>query len=292
MPEAPSQVWFITGASRGLGRVIAEDALRRGHRVAVTARDVSTLAGLTPADRVLALPLDVGDRAAVFRAVDAAASHFGRLDVVVNNAGYGLFGPLETIGEAELDAQVDTNVYGPLRVCQAAVPHLRRAGGGRIFQMSSIAGFVGSPGGAPYNLSKFALEGLSEAIAQELAPSNIYVTIVEPGGFRTDFADERSVRFATKGTPEQLAAVKQRLSSFSGKQLGDPREAARVIVDCAALSDPPMRLILGEDALLRFQSKLDFLQDELESFGYLSRTKPLPGAASLGLPPFNRPWRK
>ncbi|MDX2010708.1 MAG: SDR family NAD(P)-dependent oxidoreductase [Myxococcaceae bacterium] len=287
-----SQVWFITGAGRGLGRVIAEEALRRGHRVAVTARDVGTLTGLSPSERVLPLALDVCDRAAVFGAVDAAAAHFGRLDVIVNNAGYGLFGPLESIGEDELDAQVDTNVYGPLRVCQAAARHLRQAGGGRIFQMSSIAGFVGSPGGAPYNLSKFALEGLSEAIAQELAPSNIFVTIVEPGGFRTDFADSSSARFTSGGTPEQLAAVKQRLSSFSGKQMGDPAEAARVIVDCAALADPPLRLILGEDAWLRFQSKVDFLQDELEAFGHLAKTKPLPGAAPLGLPPFNRPWRK
>jgi NAD(P)-dependent dehydrogenase (short-subunit alcohol dehydrogenase family) len=289
---ASSQVWFITGASRGLGRVIAEEALRRGHRVAATARDVASVASLAPADRLHAQALDVTDRAAVFRAVDAAAAHFGRLDVVVNNAGYGLFGPLETIGEDELKAQVDTNVYGPLRVCQAAAPHLRQAGGGRIFQMSSIAGFVGSPGGAPYNLSKFALEGLSEAIAQELVSSNIFVTIIEPGGFRTDFADSSSVRFTSGGTPEQLAAVKQRLSSFSGKQLGDPLEAARVIVDCAAMADPPLRLILGEDAALRFQSKVDFLQDELEAFGSLSKTKPLPGAAPLGLPPFNRPWRK
>jgi NAD(P)-dependent dehydrogenase (short-subunit alcohol dehydrogenase family) len=289
---ASSHVWFITGAGRGLGRVLAEEALRRGNRVAATARDVSALSGLGPAERFLALSLDVGQRDAVFRAVDAAAAHFGRLDVVVNNAGYGLFGPLETIGEDELKAQVDTNVYGPLRVCQAAAPHLRAAGGGRIFQMSSIAGFVGSPGGAPYNLSKFALEGLSEAIAQELAPSNIFVTIVEPGGFRTDFADPRSVRFTTGGTPEQLGAVQQRLASFSGKQLGDPQEAARVIVDCAALDDPPLRLILGEDAYLRFQSKVDFLQDELEAFAGLAKTKPLLGAASLGLPPFNRPWRK
>lgn len=287
-----SQVWFITGANRGLGRALADEALRRGHRVAVTARDTTSLTGFAPADRVLPLRLDVKDRSGVFAAVDAAASHFGRLDVVVNNAGYGLFGPLETIGEAELDEQVDTNVYGPLRVCQAAVPHLRRAGGGRVFQMSSIAGFVGSPGGAPYNLSKFALEGLSEAIAQELAPANIFVTIVEPGGFRTDFAADSSVKFTTGGTAEQLAPVKQRLSSFSGKQMGDPHEAARVIVDCAALEDPPMRLVLGEDAYLRFQSKLDFLQDELESFGGLSKTRPLDNAAPLGLPPFKRPWRR
>ncbi|MCA2979929.1 MAG: SDR family NAD(P)-dependent oxidoreductase [Myxococcaceae bacterium] len=286
------QRWFITGASRGLGRAIADEALRRGHRVAVTARDVAALTGFVPADRVLALALDVRDRDAVFRAVDAAAAHLGGLDVVVNNAGYGLFGPLESIVEAELDEQVDTNVYGPLRVCQAAVPHLRRGGGGRILQMSSIAGFVGSPGSGPYNLSKFALEGLSEAIAQELAPENVFVSLVEPGGFRTDFAEARSVRFSSGGTPEQLAAVRQRLASFSGRQMGDPKEAARVIVDCAALDDPPFRLILGEDAAQRFQTKVDFLQDELEAFAALSKTKPLAGSAPLGLAPFTRPWRK
>lgn len=289
MTTASKKVWFITGAGRGLGRVIAEAALEAGHQVAAAARDVKALAGFGG----FAVACDVNDRASVFAAVDAAAAHFGALHVVVNNAGYGLFGPVEAVKEDELRAQLETNLFGVLRVCQAALPHLRKAGGGNILQLSSIAGVVGGAGAGPYHASKFALEGLSEALAFEVAPANVKVTLVEPGGFRTDFADSSSVRFSagdTEATRGLAEVVKARLTKFSGTQAGDPKALARALLQVVELDDPPLHLLLGEDALARAKAKQEFTREETAQFEALSRTAPLPGGAGLSAAAFTRPW--
>ena len=192
----PSKTWFITGTSRGFGREWTKAALERGDRVAGTARDPSTLDDLKTehGDALLALALDVTDREAAFGAVRQAHEHFGRLDIVVNNAGYGHFGMVEEISEQDARAQIETNLFGALWVTQAALPFLRQQGTGHIVQVSSIGGISAFPGVGIYHASKWALEGISQALAQEVKESGINVTLVEPGGFSTDWSGPSSKR--------------------------------------------------------------------------------------------------
>ncbi|GAA3028749.1 SDR family NAD(P)-dependent oxidoreductase [Streptomyces lactacystinicus] len=239
-----SKVWFVTGSSRGLGRAFVEAALSRGDRVAATARDTGRLAELAAAhgDAVLPLPLDVTDRAAVHRAVLRAHQHFGRLDVVVNNAGYGLSGAVEELSERQLRDQLDTNLFGPLRVVQAVLPLLRAQGSGHIVQISSVAGVAAFPLGGGYCASKWALEGLSEALAQEVAGFGVKVTVVEPGSYATDAvasavhaeADPRydGLRAASAGRAEAL-------------DLGDPAAAGRALLRLVDADQPPLRVFFG-----------------------------------------------
>jgi NAD(P)-dependent dehydrogenase (short-subunit alcohol dehydrogenase family) len=184
------RTWFITGCSRGLGRALAEAVLASGDRLAATARDPNALADLVSCagDRVIALPLDVTDEAAAERAVSAAADRFGGLDVVVNNAGYGNVAPIENTSIAAFRAQIETNLFGTIIVTKAAIPLFRAQRGGRFIQFSSIGGRAGATGRAPYSAAKFGVEGFCEVLAVEMAPFGVHVTIVEPGGFRTDFA--------------------------------------------------------------------------------------------------------
>ena len=192
----PNKTWFITGTSRGFGREWTKAALERGDRVAAAARDASTLDDLKAehGDALLALTLDVTDREAAFGAVKRAHDHLGRLDVVVNNAGYGHFGMVEEITEPEARAQIETNLFGALWVTQAALPLLRQQGGGHIIQVSSIGGISAFAGVGIYHASKWALEGISQALAQEVEEFGIKVTLVEPGGFSTDWAGPSSKR--------------------------------------------------------------------------------------------------
>src|SRR6201996_490738 len=184
-----SKVWFITGASRGFGRVWSEAALKRGDKVVATARNPEALNELVTAygDAVLALPLDVTDRDAVFEAIGQAHRHFGRLDVILSNAGYGYMGAIEELEPAQAKANFDTNVFGTLSVIQAALPILRAQAGGHILTVSSIGGVIGFPTGGAYTATKFAIEAMSEALAAEVAPFRIRVTIIEPGSFSTEF---------------------------------------------------------------------------------------------------------
>src|SRR3954451_4868059 len=189
-----NKTWFITGTSRGFGREWAKAALERGDRVAGTARDPKSLDDLAAehGDSLLALPLDVTDRDAVFKAVERAHDHFGRLDVVVNNAGYGQFGMVEELSESEVRGQIETNLFGALWVTQAALPFLRGQGSGHFLQVSSIGGVSAFPSVGIYHASKWALEGISQALAQEVAQFGIKVTLIEPGGFATDWAGSSS----------------------------------------------------------------------------------------------------
>jgi NAD(P)-dependent dehydrogenase (short-subunit alcohol dehydrogenase family) len=247
----PFKTWFITGTSRGFGREWALAALERGDTVAATARDVSSLDDLASAfgDAVLPLALDVTDRAAAFAAVRRAHERFGRLDVVVNNAGYGHFGMVEELSEADIRAQMETNFFGALWVTQAALPHLRAQGSGHILQVSSIGGISAFPMIGAYHASKWALEGLSQALAQEVAGFGIAVTLIEPGGFATDWAGPSARHSVEMAAYADVREQSERWRAARQESPGDPaatRDAILAIVDA---DDPPLRVFLGDGPL-------------------------------------------
>jgi NAD(P)-dependent dehydrogenase (short-subunit alcohol dehydrogenase family) len=245
------QVWFITGTSRGFGREWAIAALERGDRVAATARDTSTLDDLVAkyGEAVLPIALDVTDRAADFAAVKTAHDHFGRLDIVVNNAGYGQFGFIEELSEAEVRDQFETNVFGALWITQAALPYLRAQGSGHIIQVSSIGGISAFQNVGIYNASKFALEGFSQALAKEVEAFGIHVTLVEPGGFDTDWAGP-SARHATQHP--DYAQVREAAAEARAKRVGtpgDPVASAQAILKVVDAPEPPLRVFFGSQPL-------------------------------------------
>jgi NAD(P)-dependent dehydrogenase (short-subunit alcohol dehydrogenase family) len=243
-----SKTWFITGASRGFGRSWTEAALRRGDKVAATARDIGTLKDLADefGDAILPIALDVTDHAAATAAVGQAHAHFGRLDVVVNNAGYGHFGFLEEVTEAEARAQLETNVFGALWVTQAAIPLMREQGSGHIVQISSIGGVAAFPGLGLYHASKWALEGFSEALSYEVAPFGVKVTLIEPGGYATDWSGSSSVRSepnpAYQATRDAMAARRQ------GNQSPGPEATTAAVLAVVDAENPPLRLLLSGGA--------------------------------------------
>jgi NAD(P)-dependent dehydrogenase (short-subunit alcohol dehydrogenase family) len=245
----PSKVWFITGTSRGFGRVWAQAALARGDRVAAAARDVKTLAPLVEryGELVAPLALDVTDKAAATAAIAFAHDRFGRLDVVVNNAGYGLFGTIEEVSESEARAQLETNLFGALWVTQAALPFMRAQRSGHIIQVSSIGGVNAFPTVGLYHASKWGLEGLSQSLAAEVADFGINVTIVEPGGFATDWGGASAKRAAQMkiydGAREKIAAVR------SNSMPGDPDATGPAILKVVDATDPPLRIFLGSGGL-------------------------------------------
>lgn len=243
-----SKVWFITGASRGFGRQFAEAALTRGDRVAATARNTDTLTDLQAryGDAILPLALEVTDRDSVNASVEEAVRVFGRLDVVVNNAGYGLFGAVEELSEDELRRQMDVNLFGVLFVTQAVLPTLRAQGSGHIIQMSTISGVVGLPNLGGYSASKWALEGLSEALAQEVAPFGIHVTLVEPGLFGTDWGGSSAIHAAPQPQYDALReAAAAQIANISADMLGDPAAAADALLTIADAETPPLRVLFG-----------------------------------------------
>lgn len=245
-----SRAWFVTGASRGLGRAIATAALERGDRVAATARDVAALDDLVAehGDAVVPLRLDVTDRAEVMTAVRTAAERLGRLDVVVNNAGYGLFGYVEEITPEQLRDQLDANLFGVLHVTQAALPVLRAQGSGHVVQVSSSSGVAAWPGLGGYSASKWALEGLSEALAQEVAGFGIRVTLVEPGPVDTGWREESAVRAAPLPAYDALRAA-----AWHPPGSSSPADVARVVLAVADADEPPLRILVGDlaaDAVL------------------------------------------
>src|SRR3954452_12192652 len=241
------KTWFITGTSRGFGREWAAAALERGDRVAATARDPETLADLAQehGDALLALPLDVTDRDAVFETVRRAHEHFGRLDVVVNNAGYGQFGMVEELSEQEARDQIETNLFGALWVTQAALPVLRGQGSGHFLQVSSIGGISAFQGIGMYHASKWALEGISQSLAQEVKAFGIHVTLIEPGGFSTDWGGS-SARHAEKHEAYEEAheASRQRRARGSSAA-GDASASAAAVMRLVDAGDPPLRCFFG-----------------------------------------------
>lgn len=245
------KTWFITGTSRGFGREWAIAALDRGDRVAATARDKSTLDDLVAeyGDALLPLALDVTDRSAVFTTVGQAHDHFGRIDVVANNAGYGQFGMVEELSEAEARAQIETNVFGALWVTQAALPYLRAQGSGHLLQVSSIGGISAFPGIGMYHASKWGLEGFSQALAQEVADFGISVTLIEPGGFATDWGGSSAKRAETLPAYDGVREKADRARATRQASPGDPvatRDAVLRIVDA---EEPPLRVFFGDGPL-------------------------------------------
>lgn len=244
-----SKTWFITGTSRGFGREWTKAALERGDHVAATARDASTLDDLKAehGDALLPLVLDVTDREAAFGAVGQAHEHFGRLDIVVNNAGYGHFGMVEEISEQEARAQIETNLFGALWVTQAALPLLRQQGTGHIVQVSSIGGISAFPSVGIYHASKWALEGISQALAQEVREFGINVTLVEPGGFSTDWSGPSSKRSDPNPAYDGLRERQQQWRASNVP--GDPAASATAIMRVVDADPPPLRVFFGTTPL-------------------------------------------
>jgi len=241
-----TKTWFITGTSRGLGREFARAALERGDRVAATARDVSTLDDLVAQygeDAVLALSLDVTDKNAVGKAVATAHEKLGRLDVVVNNAGYGLFGMVEEITEAQLRDQLETNLFGAFFVTQAVLPILRAQGTGHLVQISTIGGVIAYPSLGGYHASKWALEGLTEALSQELAGTGVHVTLVEPGGFSTDWSGSSASH--AERIPFYDHIRHALFEAHAGVTLGNPTAAGPALLQVVDADNPPLRVLFG-----------------------------------------------
>jgi NAD(P)-dependent dehydrogenase (short-subunit alcohol dehydrogenase family) len=261
------KVWLITGTSTGFGRELAQVLIERGQHVVATARKPETVRDLAEQapERVLAVALDVTKSESIANALKAAIERFGRIDVLVNNAGYGQMGAIEELTEEEIRAQFETNVFGLIAVTQAVLPHMRQARSGHIVNISSMAGFRGVAGMGAYNASKFAVEGVSEALAHELSDVGVKVTIVEPGAFRTKWAAGGSLLQPKHLIAEyaKATAVRERISGYSGNQLGDPRRGAEAIIDAVNAEKPPLRLVLGADALTAVRAKLDAVRDEV-----------------------------
>ncbi|WP_394824501.1 oxidoreductase [Pendulispora albinea] len=247
-----SKVWLITGSSRGLGRDLAKAVLAAGDRLVATARRVEDLRELATeyGDRVRAVALDVTDPAAARRAVMLAVSAFGRLDVVVNNAGYANVNSIEHLPEEDFRAQFDTNFFGVVNVTRAALPVLREQRAGHVIQISSIGGRLGSPGLAAYQAAKWAVGGFSEVLAKEVGPLGVRVTIVEPGGMRTDWAGP-SMRIDEVHPDYQatIGAFRQRVGHAEDVMRGDPRKVAELVLRIASEKEPPLRVLAGSDAV-------------------------------------------
>ena len=262
-----NKVWFITGASRGFGALTAQKALARGDFVVATARDPQTVTKtLGEHPNLLALRLDVKLEAQAIVAAQQAVARFGRIDILVNNAGYGLLGAVEEADAEEIRALYDTNVFGLLNVTRAVLPAMRKQGHGHVINISSVGGYSSYAGWGVYGSTKFAVEGLSEAMAMELAPLGIHTTVVEPGFFRTDFLDASSL-VATRTRIEDYAATVGAMRDFAAganhAQPGDPSKLADALLVLADSAQPPVRLQLGSDTVARVRSKNAFVEKEM-----------------------------
>ncbi len=264
-----SKTWFVTGATRGLGADIAAAALQAGDNVVATGRRRAAIGDRLGPDheRLLSLSLDVADAAQARAAVAQALERFGAIDVLVNNAGYGHLGYFEETTDADIRAQYATNVFGLFNVTRAALPAMRAARRGHVFNLSSVAGFRGVEAGSLYCSSKFAVEGFSEALAGELAPFGIHVTIIEPGPFRTDFLTPESLKFIANDVPdyaERRNATRASFEQRNGKQQGDPALLARAMVTLANADKPPLRFTAGAMAVDGLDAKLAAMKAELD----------------------------
>ena len=246
-----SKVWLITGSSRGLGRAFAEAILEAGDCVVAAARKPEQLADLKEkyGEKIRTVVLDVTNEAQAKSAFEVAISSFGSLDVLVNNAGFGNVSPVEDTSLADFRAQIETNLFGVIIMTKAVLPYFRERRAGHIVQVTSISGRIGPAGRAPYAAAKFGVEGFSESLSREMAPLGVKVTIIEPGGFRTDFAGASTELH--EGRPEYASTVGASVSfqkSYNGNQPGDPRKAAAALLHVGSLPEPPLRLLLGRDS--------------------------------------------
>jgi len=276
----PVRVWFITGASSGFGQALCQVALDRGDAVVTTTRNAHNLPSWTSShpQQVVGLSVDVTDEAQVREAVNEATEQFGRIDVAVNNAGHALVGAIEEASDAQLREQFEVNLHGVINVTRAVLPVMREQRHGHLVQMSSLNGVQGLPGGGYYAASKFAVEGLSESLAQEVAHLGIRVTIVEPGPHRTRFARHESMRWSTPidDYGPTVGATRAALEQMDGNQPGDPSRAARAIAEVVDSPAPPLRLALGRMALDSIEAGLAARQEELNAWRTLSLSTDFP----------------
>jgi NAD(P)-dependent dehydrogenase (short-subunit alcohol dehydrogenase family) len=270
MANFTQKVWFITGASTGFGRELAEQLLDRGDKVVATARKPEQIAEFTTRypDTAFVTALDVTDPASIDAAVAAALAKFGHIDVLVNNAGYGITGAIEEVSEAEFMPVFETNVFGLMRVTRALLPHFRKQRSGNIVNLSSISGLIGGAGWGFYNTTKFAVNGFSEALAAEMAPLGVHVTIVEPGPFRTDFLGRSGVEAANRIADYDQTAGKSRqyMIDQAGKQMGDPVKAVKAIIAAVDSPEPPKHLVLGKIAFNRMTARLETWKQDLAAW--------------------------
>jgi NAD(P)-dependent dehydrogenase (short-subunit alcohol dehydrogenase family) len=261
------KVWFITGTSTGFGRKLAELLLEAGDSVVATARKPEQIADFQAdyPETALALKLDVTDQASVDAAAAAAIEKFGRIDVLVNNAGYGIAGGIEETTEAEYMPVFETNVFGLIRVTRAFLPQFRKQRSGNIVNLSSMAGLIGSPGWGYYNATKFAVNGFSEALAAEMAPLGVHVTVIEPGPFRTDFLGRSNVEAALRipDYADTVGKTRQYAIDMAGKQPGDPVKAVEAIVAAVGSPQPPLHLLLGSNGFNRMTARVEQWQKDL-----------------------------
>ncbi|MFC0517724.1 oxidoreductase [Mucilaginibacter angelicae] len=245
------KVWFITGSARGLGRSLTEAVLAAGDNVAATARNPEQLKDLADQypGQVYPIKLDVTDYPAVHKAVADTVAHFGKIDVLVNNAGFGIIGATEAFTDEQVRSQLETNLYAPIEITRAVLPYMRKQRSGRILQISSVGGRIGNAGLSMYQAAKFGLSGFTEALAKEVKPLGILVTSVEPGGFRTDWAgDSMSYAPKIKGYEQTVDARADYMSSGKFVPVGDPEKAAKVMIDLVEHPEPPVHLVLGSEA--------------------------------------------
>ncbi|MBV5271974.1 MAG: SDR family NAD(P)-dependent oxidoreductase [Afipia sp.] len=268
------RVWFITGASRGFGARITAQALAQGDAVVATARDSSTVTKqFGENESLLAVKLDVTNEAQAHEAARAAVKKFGRIDVLVNNAGFGLLGAVEEASDAEVQRVFGTNVFGLLNVTRAVLPHMRRQHSGHVINISSVGGYAGYPGWGVYGATKFAVEGLSEAMTAELAPLGIHVTVVEPGFFRTDFLDDQSLSRTRQEIPDYIDTVgktRNVAADVNHAQRGDPSKLAAAFMKLVDAKTPPTRLPLGSDTVERIEAKNAHVEKELAAWRSVS----------------------
>ncbi|HYG87843.1 MAG TPA: oxidoreductase [Azospirillum sp.] len=277
------RVWFITGASRGFGALIAAEALAAGDAVVATARDPkAVLARIGDHPNLLAVELDVTREDQAHAAVAAGLKRFGRIDVLVNNAGYGLLGAVEEASGPEVERLFATNVFGLLGVTRAVLPQMRRQRSGRIINMSSVGGYAAYPGWGVYGATKFAVEGLTEALAAELAPLGIRATVVEPGFFRTDFLDGQSLTVvdAIADYADTVGVMRSRMVEMNHAQPGDPAKLAKAILALVDAPNPPRRLPLGSDTLARITAKNADVEAEMAAWQDLARSTDYTSAAA------------
>jgi len=264
-----AKIWFITGSSRGLGRSLTTAVLAAGDKVAATARDPKALNDLKTQypDQILPLALDVNDNTQIRAAVEQTVKAFGRIDVLVNNAGFGITGAAEAFTDEQVRSQLETNLYAPIAITRAVLPVMRKQGSGRILQISSVGGRVGNAGLSMYQAAKFGLGGFSEALAKEVAPLGIYVTSVEPGGFRTDWGGA-SMTFAPEieGYEASVGAVRSFLRAGKYVPMGDPDKAAKVMIRLVGDPQPPVHLVLGSEAIALLKAADASRQAELQKW--------------------------
>jgi len=264
-----SKVWFITGSSRGLGRSLTAAVLAAGNKVAATARDPKQLDPLKEQypGQILPIQLDVTDNAQILAAIEQTVKVFGRIDVLVNNAGFGITGAAEAFSDQQVRSQLETNLYAPIAITRAVLPIMRGQRSGRILQVSSVGGRVGNPGLSMYQAAKFGLGGFSEALAKEVAPLGIYVTSVEPGGFRTDWGGA-SMTFAPdiEGYESSVGAIRSFLRTGNYVPMGDPDKAAQVMLRLVDDPQPPVHLVLGSEAVAILQAADAARKAELEKW--------------------------